>query len=135
LCLDLCLERLYPVFDFLAQAPGLGDQVLPTLSCSIQALLSGLVLLSPLLADLRTLILALDTTHTVIFIATVTAQLVIARTVVDVGKGDVVRYVALVLAVKAGKSETLIHGSWLTFRRLGRRERGNVRAGGGAWFV
>jgi hypothetical protein len=70
-----------------------------------------------------------------VFVAAITAQFVIACAVVDVGKGDVARLVALVLAVEARKSwrriDVFASKAWGLRWREGRE----VRARRGAWLV
>lgn len=105
------------------------------MSRSAEALLSGLVLLPPLLTNPRTLIFAFDAANPIVFVAAVATQLVIAHAIIDSREGDVARQVALVLAVEAGKRERLVQCAGLASRRLWRGQRRDVGAGGGAWFV
>jgi hypothetical protein len=81
------------------------------------------------------LVLAFDAANTLVLVAAVAAQVIIALAVVDVGEGDVARDVALVLAVEARQGECLVELAKLDLGRLRRRERGEVGAGRGAWLV
>lgn len=63
--------------------------------------MSRFICLPPFLANSRTAVFALDTAHVFVFITSVAAELIIAGAVIDAGKGNVARLMALVLAVEA----------------------------------
>ena len=99
--LDLSQQRRNPVLNLPPQPQSLSNQFLPLLRRIAQTLLLRLMLLSPLLADLLTLVLALH--NAVPLLAAIAADIVVTDAVIDTREGDIGWLVAFVLAVEAGQ--------------------------------
>lgn len=134
--LDLGLQISNLVLDLLPQTLGLGNKFLSLLVGGIEGTLARFVLLAVLLANLVTLVLALHTTNTSPFFATIAAEVVVAEAIVDTGEGDVAGLMTLVLAVESRKSEGGIQVAF--FRHIGQSgegEWGEVGASGGSRLI
>jgi len=121
LALDLRRQSLETVFHFLPQSRRLDHKLFPLPSRIAQALLSDLIQPPPLLANLLALVGTLHSPNMIKLLAPITAQFVVADTVVDAGKRHVGRQVAFVFAVEAGQSESVVDSvPHRVRRRLGR---------------
>lgn len=88
------------------------------------------------LADGIAAVLALDAAGVGVLFAAIAAEVVVADAVVDKDKGDVGANVACVLAPETGQDVCRVCGAGERGGEgLWRRERVEVRAGCGAWFV
>jgi hypothetical protein len=125
LAFDLSSQSLDAVLDFLSQPSSFNNKLLPLFGGIAQALLSDLVQSSPFLANLLALVRTLHTANMFKLFAPVTAELIVADTVVHAGERNICRQVALVLAVETRQRKCGVdgvpHGVGRRLRRDGRQ--------------
>ena len=134
--LNLSLQISNLVLDLLSQTLGFSNKFLSLLVGGIEGTLARFVLLAVLLANGIALIGALDTADPVVLLGAITAQVVVADTVVDKRERDVGTLVALVLAPETGQGVGRIgRATQRALERLRGRKTVELRAGGGSGLV